>query len=135
MAWSCFVAIPATQAYLRDTIREALEASGIDAMKAEDLGDTSLPVKMIQRADLMIADLTGSNPYIFYELGVADALRKPVLLIVQRPATIPGDFAGHKLVIYGPEEVEKLSGFIRYWARDALESSAGPWVASTTLSK
>jgi hypothetical protein len=89
----------------------------------DDFGGTALPVRIIQHADLIIADITGSSPNVFYELGVADALRKPALVIAQKPLTLTGDFAGHKLVTYGPEEYEKLSRFIQYWAHENLESS------------
>ena len=37
----------------------------------------------IQRADVIIGDITGRNPNVFYELGIADANGKPVILITQ----------------------------------------------------
>jgi hypothetical protein len=120
---SCFVAIPASQTFLREVIREALRASGIQMLGDGDFSGSLLPVKAIQRADLMIADITGLGPYAFYALGAADALQKPVLVIGEKPVNFLGDFAGHKLVTYGPEEFEKLSGFVQYWVLDALESS------------
>lgn len=57
------------------------------------------------------------------ELGLADALRKPVLVIAAKPLNFLGDFAGHKVVTYGPQESEKLSHFLQYWLRDTLEQS------------
>jgi hypothetical protein len=38
---------------------------------------------LIQRADVVVADCTGRNPNVFYELGIAHALEKPVVLITQ----------------------------------------------------
>src|ERR1700733_6697628 len=35
----------------------------------------------IKQADVLIADCTGRNPNVFYELGMAHALDKPVVLI------------------------------------------------------
>jgi len=35
----------------------------------------------IKQADVLIADCTGRNPNVFYELGMAHALDKPVILI------------------------------------------------------
>jgi hypothetical protein len=134
---SCFVAIPASQTSLREAIRDALRASGMQMLGDGDFSGTSLPVKAIQRADLMIADITGLGPYVFYALGVADALYKPVLVIGQRPVNFLGDFAGHKLITYGPEEFEKLSGFVQYWVLDTLEPSVSrpyPAVYRPTIS-
>jgi hypothetical protein len=37
----------------------------------------------IQRADVIIGDITGRNPNVFYELGIADVSGKPVILITQ----------------------------------------------------
>jgi len=36
---------------------------------------------LIQRADVVVADCTGRNPNVFYELGIAHALEKLVVLI------------------------------------------------------
>ena len=46
-------------------------------------------IEKIDQSNLVIADLTGDNPNVFYELGLAHALRKPVILITQRVADVP----------------------------------------------
>ncbi len=40
-------------------------------------------VKPIYSADIIIADLTGLNPNVMYELGIAHALRKKTIIITQ----------------------------------------------------
>ena len=54
----------------------------------------------IQRADLVVADMTGRNPNVFYEVGYAHALSKEVVLLTQKPDDIPFDLAGHNHIIY-----------------------------------
>lgn len=45
----------------------------------------------IARADLIIADMSGRNPNVFYEVGYAHALNKPTILITKSAADIPFD--------------------------------------------
>ena len=54
----------------------------------------------IQRADLVIADMTGKNPNVFYEVGYAHALSKEVVLLTQKIEDIPFDLAGHNHIVY-----------------------------------
>lgn len=54
----------------------------------------------IQRADLVIAEMTGRNPNVFYEVGYAHALSKEVVLLTQKACDIPFDLAGHNHIIY-----------------------------------
>src|SRR5215470_8795558 len=41
--------------------------------------------EQILRADLVIGDVTGGNPNVFYELGLAHATGKPILFLTQEP--------------------------------------------------
>lgn len=45
----------------------------------------------IYHADLIIADCTGRNPNVFYELGIAHTLGKPVVLMTSDPNDVPTD--------------------------------------------
>jgi nucleoside 2-deoxyribosyltransferase len=47
--------------------------------------------KQIADADMIIADMSGRNPNVFYELGLADALGKKVVLITQDVDNVPTD--------------------------------------------
>ena len=54
----------------------------------------------IAKADLIVADLTGRNPNVFYETGYAHALTKRVILLTQRAEDIPFDLKDYPHVIY-----------------------------------
>lgn len=45
----------------------------------------------IQNARIIVADCTQRNPNVFYEMGIAHALAKPVVLVSQRDEDIPFD--------------------------------------------
>ena len=47
--------------------------------------------EMIWRADSIIADITGKNANVFYELGYSHAIGKNTILIAQCPEDVPFD--------------------------------------------
>ena len=53
-------------------------------------------VEGIYRADVVIADLTGLNPNVFYELGLAHALNKKVIIITQDLSELPFDIRSYR---------------------------------------
>jgi hypothetical protein len=53
----------------------------------------------LNRAKVPVAELTGRNPNVLYELGLAHALHKPVVLISSNEADVPFDVR-HVRVIY-----------------------------------
>jgi len=52
-------------------------------------------IQSIHNSDLVIADLSGLNPNVFYELGLAHALRKNVILLTQDIEQLPFDLRYH----------------------------------------
>ena len=55
----------------------------------------------INAADFVIADITGRNPNVLYELGIAHTLAKPVLILSKEAADIPIDLATRRVILYG----------------------------------
>jgi hypothetical protein len=55
----------------------------------------------INKADVIVADMTGRNANVFYEVGYAHALGKIVLLLTQNANDIPLDLKHHQHTIYG----------------------------------
>lgn len=54
----------------------------------------------ISKADVVVADMTGRNPNVFYEVGYAHALGKMVLLLTQDSDDIPFDLKHHHHTVY-----------------------------------
>lgn len=70
----------------------------------------------ISKADVIIADMTGRNPNVFYEAGYAHALGKPVILLTQAAEDIPFDLKHYPHIVYGgritdliPELVKRVT--------------------------
>jgi len=68
----------------------------------------------ILRADLVIADLTGKNANVFYELGYAHALDKQTILITQSIKDVPFDLRHRQLIEYvsTPTGLKKLAAAV-----------------------
>jgi hypothetical protein len=57
--------------------------------------------QQIRKADLVIADITGANPTVFYEVGLAHAANIPVLFLTQDPPEqVPVDVRQFEFIIY-----------------------------------
>lgn len=87
-----------------DFIRPTLDSLGFDVSRADDLLNQQNILRdilsSIASADLLVADLTDSNSNVYYELGLAHALRKPVILLGQDIEEIPFDIRPYRLIIY-----------------------------------
>lgn len=64
----------------------------------------------IERARVVVADLTGRNPNVFYEVGIAHTLNKQVLLLAQSMSDVPFDLRHRRVLVYEntPKGCKKL---------------------------
>ena len=71
-------------------------------------------VEGIHQADIVIADLTGLNANVFYELGLAHAMNKKVIIITQDLGEVPFDIKSYRVIHYSllfykiPDFLEQL---------------------------
>jgi hypothetical protein len=54
----------------------------------------------INNAKVLVAELTSKNPNVFYELGIAHALQKPVVLISSNEEDVPFDLKHIRVIYY-----------------------------------
>jgi hypothetical protein len=54
----------------------------------------------INSAKVLVAELSTRNPNVFYELGLAHALQKPVVLISSNEADVPSDLRHIRVIYY-----------------------------------
>ena len=104
---ACFVLMPFggwLDDYYEAIYRPAIDAGGLEPHRADDLFRPSTIVNDIwaytKRSKLLLADLSGKNPNVFYELGLAHALGKPVILIAESMDEIPFDLRALRIIVY-----------------------------------
>lgn len=66
----------------------------------------------IAKADVVVADMSGKNPNVFYEVGYAHALGKDVILLTQKAEDIPFDLKHHHHVVYGDSVADLLEKLV-----------------------
>ena len=105
--------------------KPVLEDAGFKVYRADDLESESQRnilsdiLDGISTNDLIVADLTDLNPNVFYELGVAHALGKTVILLTQQREEVPFDLRQYRLTEYSTDFVEikeaeaRLSGLAK----------------------
>lgn len=72
-------------------------------------------MRAIKQADFVIADITGQNPNVLFELGLAVASKKLVLLVSQDSKDVPFDMRHQHVFVYDPAKPELLRDGIRRW--------------------
>lgn len=95
-----------TEIFLNQIVRPAAQLAGdyqapIRADRVRAPGSiTAKVVADIVNADICIADLTGRNPNVMYEVAIAHAAGKPVILLQQEDGGPPFDFADERVIHY-----------------------------------
>lgn len=111
MKGNCFVIMPFRgwfDEYYSKIYCPAIVAAGLKSNRADDLYAPNNVVsdiwKFTKGADIVLADLTGKNPNVFYELGLAHAISKPVILITESEEDIPFDLRAIRIIKYDKNE-------------------------------
>jgi len=103
----CFVIMPfhdPFNEYYTEIILPAGQKAGFMVQRADDImGPGAFMQDVVNRmrdATVVLAELTGRNPNVFYELGLAHAWGKPVIMITQNKKDVPADLLGLKWISY-----------------------------------
>ena len=82
-------------------------------------------VTSIAESDLIVADLTGSNANVYYELGLAHALGKRVLLLTQSIDELPFDLRSYRVISYDTHfaSIQKAKDELTTFAIGAKENT------------
>ena len=109
-------------------IKEPAATLGIRAERVDEQMFTERILDRIYRqidaADVIVADMSGKNPNVFYELGYAHAKDKLCLLLTQDVADIPFDLKDRRHVVYG-DSIQNLRKQIvknLKWARLQIDN-------------
>jgi hypothetical protein len=109
------------------TIKPTLEELGCRVEHAKDVHTVERIVDaiytQIARAQFIVADTTGKNPNVFYEIGYAHALGKKVILLVQDTQDIPFDISGLRHIQYKPHALNALAMDLRATAASLLQQN------------
>lgn len=98
-----------------EAVRLACGKLRLDVLRVDEIyGPTQIindVFKTIEQSKLVISDLTGRNPNVLYETGLAHARNRDVVMIVQNEEDVPFDLRHIRYVRYLPNQqgLEKLA--------------------------
>lgn len=86
--------------YLTPTLKElGYEVVRADTSFSVERIDLSI-IDQLKNSDLVIADVSGNNPNVMFELGYRIALEKPYIIIAQNINELPFDISSIRTLIY-----------------------------------
>ncbi|MGL1937132.1 MAG: nucleoside 2-deoxyribosyltransferase [Fibrobacterales bacterium] len=120
MSNKCFVIMPFSETferYYKGIIKPAIQKNDLDPIRADSLFKSTHIMEdiwnSIKEANICIAELTGKNPNVFYELGLAHAQKKPVILVSESIDDVPFDLRPLRVLIYDKNDHE--------WGKNLLD--------------
>ncbi len=128
---TCFVMMPFGywfDRYYKEIYVPAIKEAGFEPVRADELFTTGSVVEQvweqIEKAKLLLADLSGKNANVFYELGLAHAARKPVVFTSAQLDDVPFDLRHLRVIIYDirePEWSPRLTKSVTDYLRNAMK--------------
>lgn len=89
-------------------VKNACDKLGLECKKADDIWENPTFIQdifeLIFTSKVVVADFTGKNPNVFYEVGIAHTLGKTVIPITQSFDDVPSDLGHHRALKYLPNE-------------------------------
>jgi hypothetical protein len=89
---------------LKYVVKPVLEGRDLFVQRADMINDpgtiSTQIIEYLMKVPVVIADMTGHNPNVFYELAVRHAARRPVVHMIQTGETLPFDVAPQRAIMY-----------------------------------
>lgn len=140
---TCFVMMPFGEwydRYYKEIYIPAIQEAGMEAVRADELFSTGSVIEQIweqiEKAKILLADLSNKNANVFYELGLAHAARKPVVFTAGSLDDVPFDLRHLRVVIYdsrdpfwGDKLKTNLATYLKAAKNDPAKSVPQPFRA------
>lgn len=131
---SCFVMQPFAAPlgdYYEKIYRPAIEKAGLRPVRADaEIFGTGKIIDQvwhgINAAKVLVAELTTRNPNVFYELGLAHAMNKPVVLVSAKEEDVPFDLQHIRVIYYDTTDPFWGSKLIEKVAENILSAIQNP---------
>jgi len=98
---------------LEHIIKPTVEECGYESIRADEISEpgiiTSQIIQHLIDDDLVIADLTGRNPNVYYELAVRHVVKKSIVQLIQTGESIPFDVAGTRTIHVDHRDLDSVA--------------------------
>ncbi|MBK9948247.1 MAG: hypothetical protein IPP12_13810 [Nitrospira sp.] len=97
---------------LKHIIKPACRETGFDARRADEIREPGListgVIQGLLQAEMVVADLTGHNPNVFYELGIRHFTGKPVVQLIEEAHDIPFDLFDTRTIKFNYQDLDSV---------------------------
>lgn len=134
----CFVAQPFDKAMFDDRYCDIIEpvvnACGLACYRVDWDSSAEIPVHIMEeriaQASLVIVEITKDNPNVWYELGYASALNKPIIMVCsdERQPPYPFDIQHKNILLYrtkSPRDFERYKQDLTMAIRARYQGAEG----------
>lgn len=128
---------------LRFIVARAAQELGLQAVRADQLAEpgqiTAQVIQHVLGAKAAIADLTGRNPNVYYELAIRHTAKLPTVLICEQGEELPFDIAQMRTIFFSHTDLHSAdycrTEIVRH-VREALNGAVdSPVAASVDLQR
>lgn len=103
----CFVAMPFKPLFdveYEQVIKPAIKQTGLEPIRGDEIYSNQSIIQdiwtHIRNARVVLAELSGRNPNVMYEVGLAHAIGKPIIILTRNEDDIPFDLRSLRYVYY-----------------------------------
>ena len=108
--------------------------SRFEVVRADEIDEEGLithqVIEHLLEDDLVVADLTGLNPNVFYEVAVRHAVQKPIVHLMTAGEEIPFDIANMRTVSYALDDPDLLEAAQEELDRKVKSIEDADWIAA-----
>jgi hypothetical protein len=123
---------------LKHVIAPSARECGYEPIRADQISEpgiiTSQVIQHVVEDPLVIADLTGRNPNVFYELALRHAVKKAVVQIIHATETIPFDVAASRTIHVDHHDLDSVAKAREEIVRQIRSVEKNPGEVDTPIS-
>ncbi len=127
---------------MRAVVEPAAAAHGLRVIRADEMAEpgtiTTQIVEHVVGAKAVVADLTGENANVFYELAVRDAANLPAVMIAEVGTSLPFDKAQDRTIFFEATDLASVcdaKDLLTDFLRASLEGKMGNPISSAMVWK
>lgn len=102
-----------SDALLEHILEPVFKAKGYEVVRADKILETDVITNTIldrlKNSDIVVADVSVSNPNVYYELGYRSALKRPLIQICEAGSSLPFDISTVRTFQYDLRDITTLN--------------------------